>query len=349
MIMKQIIRVLTLLVCLTLLIRVSAAQEEAQSSSKQIVSFNHLSAVLAVEWNPDGNLLAVSSETAVSIWDVESQELVNVFDEDTQLVTSLSWNQDGQRLAALGTLTVVWDVSSSSNLEILKPPDDQSFGGVVEWSPDGSLLAFSRLFIDEDKNISGNEIQIWDENTEEISNIGNPLTSSLHTANWNKDGSLLAIADGDVISVWDFNTREIKVEIDEVSNVAAIAWSPISPLLAYGNSLSLGLDDEGTPRFQPTIEIWDMEVGEVSIQIETQIERIVAIAWSPDGELFATNDPDGNILIWELATGQVISTLQGHEAGVTSLAWRPDGTMLASGSRDGTARVWDVSNLINDS
>lgn len=69
--------------------------------------------------------------------------------------------------------------------------------------------------------------------------------------------------------------------------------------------------------------------------------NILSVAFSPDGELFATGDTDCNIRLWQTRTGQQLLTLRGHTNWVRSVAFSPDGKILASGSADRTVRLWD--------
>ncbi|MDJ0589135.1 MAG: NB-ARC domain-containing protein [Pleurocapsa sp. MO_226.B13] len=68
---------------------------------------------------------------------------------------------------------------------------------------------------------------------------------------------------------------------------------------------------------------------------------ILAIAFSPDGELLATGDTNGESRLWRVADGQLLLTLPGVDW-VRSVAFSPDGHLLASGGDDYTIYLWDV-------
>jgi WD40 repeat protein len=71
-------------------------------------------------------------------------------------------------------------------------------------------------------------------------------------------------------------------------------------------------------------------------------ERVLCVAFSPDGGTLASGSRDKTIRLWDATTDQHKATLTGHTDRVNSVAYSVDGNMLASGSADGTIRLWDT-------
>jgi WD40 repeat protein len=70
---------------------------------------------------------------------------------------------------------------------------------------------------------------------------------------------------------------------------------------------------------------------------------VVGIAFSPDGERFATSDTKGDIQIWDARTFTKLTNCQGHEHWAWAIAFSPDGQYLASASDDHRVKLWDVA------
>jgi WD40 repeat protein len=77
---------------------------------------------------------------------------------------------------------------------------------------------------------------------------------------------------------------------------------------------------------------------------------ILAIAYSPDGQLLAASDSTGEIRVWGVSQhqiahkeiGQCLFTCTGHTNWVRAIAFSPDGRYLASSSDDLTISLWDL-------
>jgi WD40 repeat protein/beta-lactamase regulating signal transducer with metallopeptidase domain len=71
---------------------------------------------------------------------------------------------------------------------------------------------------------------------------------------------------------------------------------------------------------------------------------VLALAYSPDGDLLATACDDGSVVLRDVATGQVLRRLAGHRDAACCLAFSPNGRLLATGGYDKTVRLWDVAS-----
>lgn len=78
-----------------------------------------------------------------------------------------------------------------------------------------------------------------------------------------------------------------------------------------------------------------------SVFAET-FDRILCLAFSPDGHQLATGTGKGEIRIWRVQDGKNLTTYPGHTDWVTAIVYSPDGRLLFSGCEGNIIRVWDA-------
>ncbi|MBD2459772.1 PQQ-binding-like beta-propeller repeat protein [Oscillatoria sp. FACHB-1407] len=133
-----------------------------------------------------------------------------------------------------------------------------------------------------------------------------------------------------------------------------------NPLLGYGagNLLNLcydlQLDITGydfSELFISQAYLQEMELRDVNLT-HSQLSKtvfaqpfgtILCVAFSPNQQLLATGNDNGEISLWRVSDGQQIVTWAGHTNWIWSLAFSPDGTRLVSGGDEVLIRVWDVA------
>ncbi|WP_265234497.1 NACHT domain-containing protein [Lyngbya sp. CCAP 1446/10] len=69
--------------------------------------------------------------------------------------------------------------------------------------------------------------------------------------------------------------------------------------------------------------------------------NFLVVAFSSDGQLFATGGHDRIVRLWDAVSGKELLTCRGHKNSVRSVAFSPDSQWLASASFDNTIKLWD--------
>jgi WD40 repeat protein len=154
-----------------------------------------------------------------------------------------------------------------------------------------------------------------------------------------EDGdSLFAACEQGTIHYW---TKDVWAGVRKGTKSPHVLMGHEGPVLALARGTGATLASAGA---DGKVLLWNLAEGKVA-QTFAPEAIIRALAFSPDGTLFAAGG-DGNVVyVWEAATGKLKTKLEGHTDWIWSLAFTPDGKQLASGSSDGSVILWDVPNL----
>ncbi|MCC3405301.1 MAG: WD40 repeat domain-containing protein [Microcoleus sp. PH2017_10_PVI_O_A] len=146
------------------------------------------------------------------------------------------------------------------------------------------------------------------------------------------------------------------MKLNDRADSSLVVFSPNGQLLARAVSMR-------NP-YEKAIKVWDVETGIVTATIPYDSDRIGKLAFSPNGQLLASNsktdwnsDDDPIIKLWNVETGMLAATLlcedtlpgygNSHWFVPSILAFSPNGKLLASvdpGRKclSATIKLWDV-------
>ncbi|MBD2015919.1 NACHT domain-containing protein [Microcoleus sp. FACHB-53] len=280
--------------------------------------------ITAVEFSPDGKLLATSDVVGqVRIWHVGDGQQILTFQGHTNWISSIAFSPNGQLLAVSGSsdpTVKLWEINTGQCLQTL-----QGHSNWVTWvafSPGGQILA------------SGSDdqtVRLWEVNTGNCLQILQGHRDKVRSLAFSPNGQILASgSDDSIVRLWEVSTGNcLQILQAHTQKVRSLAFSPDGQTLASSSNDS-------------TVKLWEVSTGNClkSLQENNDISRI---AFSPNGQILASGSDDSTVRFWEVSTGQCLRILQGHTNKVRSIAFSPDGQTLASSSDDSSVRLWEVS------
>jgi WD40 repeat protein len=151
--------------------------------------------------------------------------------------------------------------------------------------------------------------------------------------------------------------REIENQLNKILAMLR-ETSALKPGYAGGNILNLlsHLNTNLSQQNFSNITIWQADLRDVSLHnvnfagadlaksvFAETFGGIFSVAFSPDGQLLATGDTDGEIRLYQVADGQQLRTFLGHTGWIGAIAFSSDSSILVSGSEDQTVRLWDIN------
>ena len=280
--------------------------------------------ITAVEFSPDGKLLATSDVVGqIRIWQVVDGQQILTFQGHTNWISSIAFSPNGQLLAVSGSsdpTVKLWEISTGQCLRTL-----QGHSNWVTWvafSPSGQLLASSS---------DDQTVRLWEVSTGNCLKILQGHTDKVRSLAFSPDGQILVSgSDDSIVRLWEVRIGNcLQILQGHTEKVRSLAFSPDGQTLASSSNDS-------------TVKLWEVSTGNClkSLQENNDINRI---AFSPNGQILASGSDDSTVRFWEVSTGQCLRILQGHTNKVRSIAFSPDGQILASSSDDSSVRLWEVS------
>ncbi len=344
-------------------------------TGEQLHTFEeHTSDVLTLDVAPDGLYFASGSrDETIILWDLETGEPVRAFAEGhTDRITSLAFSSDGTYIvsgAADGSV-IIWVVATGEILGTLGGHQDSV--NDVAFSPDGrTILSGSsdttlilwdavtfqpvRRYDGNDERVtgvafspdgrhivssagspfagasSGNVLLIWDlEQTQPVDRYGGHTlqvtdvvftSDGLHLLSASADATLRQWSVHPSVETWRLTTPGVPLAVADIT---------------HDGSMVVAVDE---------FAFWVWQLPDEPIRIfgaGVHIDKINAIAISPDGQSVVSASSDRSLILWNLASEQQEVTFVGHTNEVNDVVFSPDGTRILSASRDRTLILWSV-------
>jgi serine/threonine protein kinase/WD40 repeat protein len=146
------------------------------------------------------------------------------------------------------------------------------------------------------------------------------------------DGRWLARLENSELVLLPLATGELRIVLGRHEGVGAtaLAFTPDGTRLAVAFYKQTSSAEDPEELSDPgKVVLWDLVKREQFSTLRGHRERILDLAFSPDGEWLATGSLDYTARIWETRTGQNVATLPGSSSPAFRVRWSPTGDHLA--------------------
>jgi WD40 repeat protein len=331
--------------------------------------------VVHADLRPDGSLIVTAGDDhVVRLWDAGTGEELMAFADHLGRVSSVAFSPDGQRIfsasedATVRVADIPPDIQASppeispdtsggciirmmENVAVYREPDTHSEMVLIRPREEDLVLEFDGQYVDDQTGyvwyrlVDGWWLLVLTERDAEwpptctLLPMVEPSTADTEapTAETGNDTAI----DGEGADTTPGMIASAPAQVWTVNEYQNLAFSPSGQWLALADLT------------ESAVQLRNVETGEVDQQFRFGPETVTgamavygAMAFSPDGTVFAGGDLEGGILLWEVGSGTQIAYLQVPDPTYTNasqIVFSPDGQTIAA-LDPMYIHLWDVAS-----
>lgn len=274
-----------------------------------------------IAYSANGQLLAVGFEKVIRIYDVRrgdkfGAKLTRSLASDSLILAITFRANTFISLSADGSVTT-WNASSGEMLHHLSLQAGD-FSTATFAPGNQPLLAAA----------TGERVMLWNYQSGELLNTSEATDSTVSALAFTPEGKLLVVGTHKgVVRVEDVAARKITRTIDLDSPVCALSASMKYILLGYSDGTLAQLSFGG---------------GTSTHEVSGHNAAVTTIAFSPQGERFASGSTDGMIKLWDADSLKLLASLNGSAAAIFSIVFSADSQTLVSITTNGVINGWSL-------
>ncbi len=293
----------------------------------------HTASVNSVAYSPNGQtILSGSDDDTIRIWNANTGAPIRTLQGHTNDVVSAAYSPDGLTIASgsADSTVRIWNANTGAHIRTLE---------WYKWWHKG-IVWFAAYSPDSQKIVSrsaDDTIRVWNIATRPIASVSGPIDSQTGAFK-------VTIAFSSAVT--GFASSDIVVTNGSVINFAGSGASYTATIEPSGaGAVTVSVPANAASNIWGSSEASNIYSADYRAQqiLTRHTNRVVSIAYSPDGLTIAAGSDDNTVRLWDANTGAHLQTLRGHADRVKSVAYSPDGQTIASGSYDRTVRLWDAN------
>lgn len=261
----------------------------------------------------NGQKLAFGShDNNIAFLDIPTEQLTQL-DIGHELLSLLSWSPGNQYIATTNNnnMLQIYDIDTG---EMVHDIFIENSATAISWQPNnnGILSSDREGTIFYWNNVNELLITSFTEHHREVTALA-----------WRSDSQQFASASLEGIKIWDPSSSLSVINIDtNRESIRTLAWNPDNQLLAGATSTN--------------VFIWDATTGQL-LEILTGGRHI---AWSPDGNLIAT-DLRNQIVVYT-KNGEAVATFSAHDNNIIGMSWFDNNNLVSHDTNLGL--IWDINS-----
>jgi WD40 repeat protein len=269
--------------------------------------------------SPDGKMVAVADPFSVFLHDAATGQRRATLRPDAAEAALKRLPPASQEKVKAGTI----------------PPDALGAGPItaIAFASDGATLAVS-VKTDYWKST----VEFWDVATKKVRRQLVTETHNDHLA-FAPDGRTLAAGVGNepTVRLYDVPAGKLFARLRGLQGgVSAVAYSADGKYIAASG---------GGPIANSLLLLWDANTGRELRRFSNHSQRILSLAFSPDGKTLSSGGQDAEVHVYDTASGESIAAFAGMSHGIGSLTFTHDNRTLIAGTGRGEVYLWSVANL----
>ena len=335
------------------------------SAQQLSIQTGHSSAILDMEFSPDGNILASSgADNKIVLWDMISSKQMNILSGHNGVVNSISFHPAKHIIASAsddGTVKL-WKYPSGELLKTYEFFNNKVKS--VDFSPNGIDLACGSDYV-----------YIVDIETDKHKKIEKKAKYIFNALTYNNKGDYIAFGETKSRKNYIYNLSQSKIEkvIKIKSNLllfsendeflysagkkgiikkvrvskneknkekkfvqyANYSWNSFNSVILFNDYLIAANKDN-------YIYLYDKNNGKRIEILKAHRSYVRTLAINKKGNYIASAGNDRKILLWNVNERKVIKILEGSSVATNSISFTKDGNTMFIAYQDGSFKTWDL-------